>query len=59
LAIYTWPDATLRELTEHVTREVEAARKKGVELRFSLIFPDKDGKLKRKELGSVFIGKKG
>ena len=59
LHIYTWMDATLRELTMLIKEAIESARKKEAQLNFSLIFPDSKGKLQRKEMGVVYSGKKG
>ncbi len=58
LQIYTWHDATLKELAECVRREVEAARKKNAELQFSFVYPDFNGKYRRKDVGSVFQGQR-
>ena len=52
-------DASLRELSETIQREVEQARKKENELHFSLIYSDAQGKMKRKDIGIVRIGSKG
>jgi histone deacetylase complex subunit SAP18 len=52
--IYTWMDATLGELADCVKKEVEAARKKEADLEFSFIYPDFNGKYRRKFVGSVF-----
>jgi histone deacetylase complex subunit SAP18 len=59
LHIYTWMDASLRELTMLVKEAVETARKKDAVLNFSFLFPDSKGKLQRKEVGSVYSNKKG
>jgi len=59
LHIYTWMDASLRELTMLAKEAVEAARKKDAVLNFSFLFPDSKGKLQRKEVGSVYSNKKG
>ena len=59
LHIYTWMDASLRELTMLVKEAVEPARKKDAVLNFSFLFPDSKGKLQRKEVGSVYSNKKG
>lgn len=59
LQIYTWQDATLKELSELVQKEVVAARKRDAVLNFSFIFPDFNGKYKRKDVGSITIGKRG
>lgn len=58
IQIYTWQDATLRELADCVRKEVEAARKKDTELSFSFIYPDFNGKYRRKDVGSVFAGQR-
>jgi len=47
-------DATLGELADCVKKEVEAARKKDSDLQFSFIYPDNNGKYRRKFVGSVF-----
>lgn len=49
-------DATLRELSDIVRREVETARGRDIELSYSFIYPDFNGKLRRKDVGSVFDG---
>lgn len=59
LHIYTWMDASLRELTMLVKEAVEASRKKDAVLNFSFLFPDSKGKFQRKEVGSVYSNKKG
>lgn len=59
LQIYTWPDVTLRELADCVQRELEIARKKDVELHFSFIYPDFNGRFRRKEVGQVTVGQRG
>lgn len=58
LHIYTWMDASLRELTILIKDAVEIAKKKDAILNFSLVFPDSKGKLQRKELGSIHAYKK-
>jgi histone deacetylase complex subunit SAP18 len=59
LHIYTWMDATLREITMLIKEAIEPARKKDAQLNFSLVFPDSKGKLQRKELGSIYSSRKG
>ena len=56
--IYTWMDATLREITMLIKEAISSGRKKDVQLIFSLIFPDSKGKLQRKELGSINSNRK-
>jgi histone deacetylase complex subunit SAP18 len=58
LHIYTWMDASLKELTLLIRDSIDLLRKKDSVLNFSFIFPDNKGKLQRKELGSVFTNKK-
>ncbi len=58
LHIYTWMDASLKELTILIKDVVDAARKNNSVLNFSFIFPDSKGRLQRKEIGSVSMNKK-
>ena len=58
LHIYTWMDASLRELTMLIKEAVEIANKRDAVLNFSFLFPDSKGKLQRKEIGSVHGNKK-
>jgi histone deacetylase complex subunit SAP18 len=58
LHIYTWMDASLRELTLLIKEAVESAKKKDAVLYFSTIYPDSKGKLQRKEVGNVHSIKK-
>ncbi|MED6150548.1 hypothetical protein PIB30_073400, partial [Stylosanthes scabra] len=39
--IYTWKDATLRELTDLVKEVAPAARRRNAKLSFAFVFPDK------------------
>ncbi|KAL6061990.1 hypothetical protein STEG23_022296 [Scotinomys teguina] len=60
LQIYTWMDATLKELTSLVKEVYPEARKKGAHFKFAIVFID----LKRpgyqvKEIGSTMSGRKG
>nr|XP_025657880.1 histone deacetylase complex subunit SAP18 isoform X1 [Arachis hypogaea] len=47
--IYTWKDATLRELTELVKEVVKPARRRHAKLSFAFVFPDKNGRFKVQE----------
>jgi histone deacetylase complex subunit SAP18 len=59
LYIYTWMDASLRELTILIKDSIDILRKReGCALNFSFIFPDSKGKLQRKEIGTVYTNKK-
>jgi len=44
LVVYTWPDATLRELTELIKSAQPAARRQNVRLEFALVYPDARGR---------------
>eukprot|EP01098_Paradermamoeba_levis_P010143 TRINITY_DN4246_c0_g1_i1.p1 TRINITY_DN4246_c0_g1~~TRINITY_DN4246_c0_g1_i1.p1 ORF type:complete len:217 (+),score=71.99 TRINITY_DN4246_c0_g1_i1:102-752(+) len=57
--IYTWRDATLREITELIKEVKPEVRKRDVRLLFALVFPDKRGKAVIKEVGQVISTKKG
>eukprot|EP01097_Dermamoeba_algensis_P003178 TRINITY_DN2276_c0_g1_i1.p1 TRINITY_DN2276_c0_g1~~TRINITY_DN2276_c0_g1_i1.p1 ORF type:complete len:217 (-),score=60.43 TRINITY_DN2276_c0_g1_i1:249-899(-) len=57
--IYTWRDATLRELTDLVKEVNPEANRKNVLLKFAFVYPDKRGKPFVKEVGQVFSSKKG
>jgi histone deacetylase complex subunit SAP18 len=58
LYIYTWMDASLRELTILIKDAIELIRKKDSVFNFSFVFPDSKGKLQRKEIGAVYTNKK-
>jgi histone deacetylase complex subunit SAP18 len=59
LHIYTWMDASLRELTMLIRDSVDFAKRKDAILNYSFIFPDSKGKYQRKEIGNVHMYKKG
>uniref|UniRef100_A0A7S0RGX5 Histone deacetylase complex subunit SAP18 n=1 Tax=Pyramimonas obovata TaxID=1411642 RepID=A0A7S0RGX5_9CHLO len=52
--IYTWPDATLRELTELVKEVRPEARKNTARLEFALVYPDRMGRNVLRKVGSVW-----
>ena len=58
LHIYTWMDASLRELTMLIRDSLDFAKRKDANLNFSFIFPDSKGVLQRKEIGNVHTYKK-
>ncbi|KAG9453585.1 hypothetical protein H6P81_006489 [Aristolochia fimbriata] len=41
--IYTWKDATLRELTDQVKEVAPATRRRDAKLSFAFVYPDKNG----------------
>ncbi|GMN32425.1 hypothetical protein TIFTF001_003661 [Ficus carica] len=49
--IYTWKDATLRELTDLVKEVVPAARRRNAKLSFAFVYPDKRGRFVLKQAG--------
>lgn len=54
--IYTWKDATLRELTDLVKEVAPAARRRNARLSFAFVFPDKNGRFKVQEvIFSIFL----
>ncbi|XP_020506425.1 histone deacetylase complex subunit SAP18 [Labrus bergylta] len=60
LQIYTWMDATLKELTSLVKEVYPEARKKGTHFHFSIVYPDLRGKVYRlRDLGNTISGRKG
>lgn len=60
LQIYTWLDASLRELTNLVIEVNKDARRKGTVFDFALVFPDVRSPIYRmRDIGSTFSGQKG
>lgn len=57
--VYSWFDANLREISEHIQKELELTRKRDTQLDFSLFYPDYSGGFRRKFLGSVKVGTMG
>lgn len=51
--IYTWKDATLRELTTLIKEIHQGARHRTARLSFALIYPDKTGRLVLREIGQT------
>ncbi|KAJ8882667.1 hypothetical protein PR048_014479 [Dryococelus australis] len=60
LQIYTWMDATLREITSLVKEVNPEARRKGTYFDFSLVSPDmRSPSYRMREIGSTCSGQKG
>ncbi|XP_027020682.1 histone deacetylase complex subunit SAP18 [Tachysurus fulvidraco] len=60
LQIYTWMDATLKELTSLVKEVYPEARKKGTHFAFAIVYPDPKRQVYRvKEIGNTVSGRKG
>ncbi|XP_010255598.1 PREDICTED: histone deacetylase complex subunit SAP18 [Nelumbo nucifera] len=49
--IYTWKDATLRELTDLVKEVAPAARRRDAKLSFAFVYPDKHGRYVVRQVG--------
>ena len=57
--IYTWMDATLKELTDLVKEVNQECRKPGSRFDFALVFPDSRANTYRmREIGSTVSGRK-
>lgn len=60
LQIYTWLDATLKELTSLVKEVNVEARQKGTFFDFAIVFPDtRSSGYRIREIGSTCSGRKG
>uniref|UniRef100_A0A061R694 Histone deacetylase complex subunit SAP18 n=1 Tax=Tetraselmis sp. GSL018 TaxID=582737 RepID=A0A061R694_9CHLO len=57
--VYTWMDATLRELTDLVKEVQPPARKPHARLSFSFVYPDRRGRNVMRQVGMVISGKQG
>jgi len=57
--IYTWKDATLKELTELIRGVRPAARRSPAKLSFAFVYPDRTGKNVVKPVGSTFTQRSG
>eukprot|EP01026_Neomeris_dumetosa_P045129 TRINITY_DN3822_c0_g1_i2.p3 TRINITY_DN3822_c0_g1~~TRINITY_DN3822_c0_g1_i2.p3 ORF type:complete len:138 (+),score=19.37 TRINITY_DN3822_c0_g1_i2:260-673(+) len=59
IQIYTWMDATLRELADLVKDVAAIARKRNAVQYFSVVYPDRRGKMIMKDIGEVHCERKG
>ncbi|CAK8672369.1 histone deacetylase complex subunit SAP18-like [Clavelina lepadiformis] len=59
LQIYTWMDASLKELTSLVKEVRPDARKKGTVFKFAVVFQDRTGRFRMREVGQTVGGSKG
>jgi len=60
LQVYTWTDATLKELTALVKEVNPESRRKGTYFDFALVFPDmRNGSYRMRDIGSTCSGVKG
>lgn len=51
LMMYTWEDATLRELTDLIKSAQPAAKRGNARLEFALVYPDKKGRNVMRQVG--------
>merc|ERR1712094_69829 len=56
--IYTWPDATLRELTTLIKEVNDASRRRDARISFALVYPDKRGDPVVRQIGRVMSSKR-
>jgi len=59
LQIYTWMDASLKELTSLVKEVRPDSRKKGTIFKFATVWTDRAGRNRLKEIGQTVGGQKG
>lgn len=52
LMMYTWEDATLRELTDLIKSAQPAAKRQNARLEFALVYPDKKGRNVMRQVSS-------
>lgn len=52
--IYTWRDATLRELTDLVKEVAPAARRRDAKLSFAFVYPDRRGRNVVRQVGVTY-----
>ncbi|CAI0471986.1 unnamed protein product, partial [Linum tenue] len=57
--IYTWMDATLRELTDLVKEVAPAARRRDALLSFAFAYPDRNGRFVVREVGKTYSNRVG
>mmetsp|Transcript_31918 Transcript_31918/g.54982 ORF Transcript_31918/g.54982 Transcript_31918/m.54982 type:complete len:130 (-) Transcript_31918:19-408(-) len=56
--IYTWIDASLREVIDLLKEQLPAARRRDAEFRLSFVRPNLHGGLERKDLGVFYAARK-
>ncbi|CAM9359185.1 unnamed protein product, partial [Choristocarpus tenellus] len=59
LQIYTWPDATMREIATLIQDVVPMARRRTARLSFAFVYPDSQGRNAVKEVASVGSARSG
>ncbi|KAL0582477.1 hypothetical protein ABG067_007653 [Albugo candida] len=58
LHIYTWPDATLREIADLIHDSTEEARKPNIRMGFSIVFSDHRGRYIMRKAGWVYTNRR-
>lgn len=56
MQIYTWADATLRELADLIREAKPHCRRPRCEFSFAIVYPDRQGKCVLKEVGRIRSG---
>jgi histone deacetylase complex subunit SAP18 len=51
--IYTWPDATLREITTLLKDVIPTARQRNASLNYCIVYPDKRGVHVIRQVGKI------
>jgi len=55
LQIYTWKNATLKELTDLIKGVTPLARRPNARLSFAFVYPDKSGKNVVRQVSQIFV----
>ncbi len=53
--IYTWRDATLKEIVDLLKEGIPTVREKGLTFIFSLVYPDRSGKYVLRKVYLIFV----
>ncbi|CAM9434364.1 unnamed protein product, partial [Ectocarpus fasciculatus] len=54
IQIYTWPDATLREITDLVKDVIlQSVKQKHLSLTYALVYPDREGRFVLRTIGKL------
>lgn len=57
--IYTWPDASLKELSDLIKEVQPSARRPGAKLSFAFVYPDRKGHNVMRQVGITFSTRPG
>ncbi|EGC31174.1 hypothetical protein DICPUDRAFT_40315 [Dictyostelium purpureum] len=58
IQLYTWRNATLKEISNLIKESFEEARNKDSKFEFAFIFPDQKGIFQIKPIGTIYSNKK-